>query len=104
MVFDVEKLLEIGEIFDAGVKERPKDMPDLIVVCSVRSGDPPSCDDLAETYVDAVDEVNGPFAVMVQKQGADKQTCAMRYDEDGKPLGKFDGSVAPLPKEAMPDK
>lgn len=98
-VMDMERLMKVTKMLDAGIEDAPDDMPAVLVVCQVGAfGDAPSCDDVAKTYVDAVGTAKGDFAAVVTKgSGGNNNTCEMLYDEDGKSKGSFDSSSAPVP-------
>lgn len=87
MVLDAHDFDELMEAFNDG------GLPDggmgdgLIVTCQVNYGHPPpSCDDLAKTYVGAVGTASNDFVVSVQIQGNNTPVCREEYDRTGAPL------------------
>jgi hypothetical protein len=62
-------------------------MGDLVIVsCQVNAGHPPpSCADLARTYVSAVGTASSDFVVTVQQQGNGSPFCRETYDRSGAP-------------------
>jgi hypothetical protein len=63
-------------------KDGPHDVA-IVVVCMVSGETAPSCNDVAEAYVQALDGGAGsPFAVTVRNNGTGKH-CTERYAADG---------------------
>jgi hypothetical protein len=84
MVMDTQKIAELAAQFDAGVHT---DGARLIVSCDAASpSKPPSCDDVAATYVKAVGRAAAPFDVAVRAGGKDE--CGASFDVDGKPTSR----------------
>jgi len=64
-------------------------VPDeLLVTCQASTfGKPPSCDEVASTYVRAIGRANGDFFVTVTRQGSGKPECQQTYDATGDSVG-----------------
>lgn len=64
-------------------------VPDeLLVTCQASTfGKPPSCDDVARTYVGAVGRASGDFFVTVTRQGSGQAECEQTYDANGDSIG-----------------
>lgn len=84
MVLDAHDFDELMDALSDGGTDAG--MPDgTMVICTVRVGmSPPSCDDLAATYVAAVGgEASSEFVVSVQQQGNNTPICRESYDAGG---------------------
>jgi hypothetical protein len=84
MVIDAEKIAAIAQAFgDAGTAKVEGD-EGLAVVCGMNGGKPPTCDEVAETYVKAVGgTASASFAVSVGQSGGNPQ-CQGNYLANGK--------------------
>ena len=87
MVMDEKEVADlVNDTLDAGVKMTGAE--GLLVTCQVpASSAPPTCDDVAKTYVRAVGRARAEFVVDVQKQGERDPVCESSYDADGHPKG-----------------
>ncbi len=82
MVMDLNSWLKVFAA-DAGPPKSTGQL-ELFVICAAGMfKTPPSCEQVAQTYVRAVGSARGPFQVMVQKQGRNKPVCAVCYDQSG---------------------
>ncbi len=86
MVIDMKDFAALmSDILDAGPDAG---MDGLMVTCQVRAGArPPSCDDVATTYVRAVKSASSEFVVTVQRPGDSKALCEATYDASGALIG-----------------
>jgi hypothetical protein len=80
IVLDMNKLMKH---FDAG--QAKSDEPLLMVTCqATATGTPPTCDDVARTYVKAMGgHAESPIAVVVQVPFKPGKQCRRYYSEDG---------------------
>jgi hypothetical protein len=63
---------------------------DLLVTCQGKAFEtPPTCDEVASTYVRAVGKASSEFFVTVTRQGSSKPDCEQLYDETGVSLGSI---------------
>jgi hypothetical protein len=83
MAMDMDKMTRILNRFDAG--GGPPATFSKMVVCQVGLlGTPPTCDEVARTYLDAAGPPDRGFAVSVQKGTGKAQTvCSTLYEPDG---------------------
>ncbi len=79
---------DVGDLMSDLIDAGAKGMPDGIMIsCQVRAGArPPTCDDVASTYVRAVTTASKDFMVTVQEQGSKKTRCESSYDTSGAPI------------------
>jgi hypothetical protein len=82
MAMDVDEMNRIFEHFDASIP--PSKEFSMMVVCQANRGTPPTCDDVARTYVAAAGPPARGFAVDVTRGGGRSGTvCSTLYDPDG---------------------
>lgn len=93
MVIDMKDFAVLmNDILDAGADASAAD--GLMVTCQVRSGGkPPSCDDVASTYVGAVGVASSQFMVSVTRQGNSNPLCQATYDSTGSLIGTGTGTT-----------
>jgi len=103
MAIDMKRLFEIVKELDESEfdDDELKDLPDTGVICQIGLGDDkPECDDVAKTYLEAVDKPDGNIWVQVQNQSGGKVACNRVYSPDGKDLGEPSGDLEmPTPPE-----
>lgn len=93
MIMDLSSWLKVFAA-DAGTPRSTGGL-ELFVICGAGVFQtPPTCAQVAQTYVRAVGTARGPFQVMVQKQGRNKPMCAACYDPAG--------GLQACPRGAMP--
>jgi hypothetical protein len=95
MAMDVDKMTRIMQRFDAG--GGPPAKFSKMVVCQVGVlGTPPTCDDVARTYLAAAGPPDRGFAVSVTK-GTGKTTtvCSILYEPDGTMVGDLAPGATP---------
>jgi hypothetical protein len=89
LVVDVQKMAELIDEFvvDAGTQQGTAGLREkTMITCQVGFvGTPPTCESLAETYVNAAHPTD-PFRVIVQKQGDPKRICEESFSATGSPL------------------
>lgn len=84
MVLDLEDFERLMERFDAGSKQTGPAPFGEMVACGVQPwSTPPSCDEVAKTYVAAVGPRAKPFLTTVTKSGQQKAVCSALYEPDG---------------------
>lgn len=75
------------------------DAPEVVVICRVRAGDAPSCDELAPVFARAHTSDARPFALVVQTGLRGEQACANVYEPGGELMRPLDvGEQDVLPK------
>jgi hypothetical protein len=87
---DIPIVMDVGKMFDSGASSGSSANATLIVSCSVNTAGktPPTCDDVAKTYVKAVTKASGKFLAQVQVQGKSKPECQKLYSDTGAYLGE----------------
>jgi hypothetical protein len=104
LVVDVQRMAELidGFVADAGMQQGTAQMREkTMITCQVGfARTPPSCETLAETYVNAAHPTDA-FRVIVQKQGDTKRVCEMSFDAKGAPIQEL-RRAAPEPESNEP--
>ncbi len=94
MVFDVSRLGELAQELD----DQPptgSDAEGTMVICQfVRSGTPPSCDDVARAFHAAAPPQPHGYTVVVQGTVGGNQ-CSARFAPDGRLLERVGGAAGP---------
>ncbi len=80
---DIEKVG--AELYDGGLKPNAYSDDAIILCVPSNFGDPPSCNSLAEVYVDAV-HPQTRFRVIVKRLTSTDPSCNQGYDSLGNPL------------------
>ena len=97
MVMSMDRLMKLTEqMTDAG--SMPAGELSMIVMCPVGMLDkPPSCEDVANTYVSAAPPMLGQLIVNVTVQGKTQPHCNTIHAPDGKRLGNADDIAIAMP-------
>jgi hypothetical protein len=96
MVLDIDDVHRMMSYLDAGRAPEEQEPYGEMVTCSAkRSGTPPTCKEVAATYVSAVGARTKPFLVTVQQAG--KTGCVQLFDASGEGTENLDESSTPLP-------
>ena len=89
LVIDTEQMAELVESLqpDAGARNGLRGLQEkTMITCQVGfARTPPTCEQIARIYVDAV-HPKAAFRVTVQQQGSTKRACERSYDETGAAL------------------
>jgi hypothetical protein len=82
LVMDLNAWLKVFAV-DGGAPKATGQL-ELFVVCGAGVfKTPPTCEQVAQTYIRAVGTARGPFQAMVQRQGHNKPLCSVCYDQRG---------------------
>jgi hypothetical protein len=94
MVMDIDDLGKMMAPLDAAPPPRQEALFGEMVVCSAGPfHTPPSCENVAATYVSAVGPRQKSFVVSVQRTG--KRDCTILYDSSGQKVRSLDPQATP---------
>jgi hypothetical protein len=82
MVMDMAKLEAMGSAFADASARAPTSSIRIAVVCQSRRAAPPTCDQVATTYVQAIGRASGKFSAQVQSS-AGTRSCSGIYSPEG---------------------